>query len=143
MEYVEDQIQDYGRLHPSYEQIFSRPDSPLSELEHHVSAYDPNMSSAARYSPTPVSLSASPFPSPPLITTTETVTPINTNYDSELTDQSTSQSICHSENSSDFTDSTSEDLVSSVENDMILMPGKFCTVTFILIVEEFLIIKKI
>jgi hypothetical protein len=134
VEYVEDQARDFGRMYPSYEQVSfsSRANSPLSDFEHCVSPHDPNMSSAARYSPTPVPLPSSPFhnsivalqePSSPLISTSESAVRITNGYSSQLTDQSSNPSISQSENSQDFTDSTSDELVSSVGNELMLIQG--------------------
>lgn len=134
VECVEDQARDFGRMYSSLEQISfpTRADSPLSDFEHRVSPHDPNMSSAARYSPTPVALPSSPFnnsevnlpePSSPLISTSETSTKITSGYSSQLADQSSTASLPQSENSEDFTDSTSDDLVSSVGNELMLIQG--------------------
>ncbi|XP_015116917.1 PR domain zinc finger protein 10 [Diachasma alloeum] len=62
VEFAEDQSKDFSRMFP-YEQVsFSpRATSPLSDFEHRVSPLDPNMSSTARYSPTPVQLPSLPF----------------------------------------------------------------------------------
>ena len=123
-------------MYPSYEQVSfsSRANSPLSDFEHRVSPHDPNMSSAARYSPTPVPLPSSPFhnsvvvlqePSSPLISTSESATRVTNGYASQLTDQSSTPSISQSDNSEDFTDSTSDGLVSSVGNELMLIQGIF------------------
>ncbi|XP_031780315.1 PR domain zinc finger protein 10 isoform X1 [Nasonia vitripennis] len=133
VEYVEDQARDFGRMYP-YEQVSfsSRANSPLSDFEHRVSPHDPNMSSAARYSPTPVPLPSSPFhnsvvvlqePSSPLISTSESAVRITNGYSSQLTDQSSNPSLSQSDNSEDFTDSTSDGLVSSVGNELMLIQG--------------------
>lgn len=123
-------------MYPSYEQVSfsSRANSPLSDFEHRVSPHDPNMSSAARYSPTPVPLPSSAFhtaaavlqePSSPLISTSESAVRMSNGYSSQLTDQSSTPSISHSDNSEDFTDSTSDGLVSSVGNELMLIQGNF------------------
>lgn len=120
-------------MYSSFEQVsFSSRDSPLCGFEDRVSPQDPNMSSAARYSPTPVALPSSPFnntevdlpePSSPLISTSESTTKINNRYSSQLADQSATATLPQSENSEDFTDSTSDDLVSSVGNELMLIQG--------------------
>lgn len=108
-----------------YEQVsfLSRASSPSSEYEHRVSPHDPNMSSAARYSPTPVSLPAYPFSNSAVVPQEQTNPLISTSKSSreELIDQSTNHSISQSDNSSDFTDS--EGLVSSVGSELMLMPS--------------------
>ncbi|XP_014204044.1 PR domain zinc finger protein 10-like [Copidosoma floridanum] len=110
----------------------SRPNSPLSDFKHQVSPHDPNMSSAARYSPTPVPLHSSPFsnsavvlqePSSPLISTSESAVRINNEYSSQLNDQSSNTSTSQSDNSEDFTDSTNDELVSSVSNELMFVQG--------------------
>ncbi|KAJ8668881.1 hypothetical protein QAD02_000140 [Eretmocerus hayati] len=129
-----DQGKDFGRMLSSLDQVTfpSRADSPLCDFEDQVSPHDPNMSSAARYSPTPNPLPSSPFhnpvvtlpePSSPLISTTEPTVPISNGYSLQLTDQSSTPSISPSENSEDFTDSTSDELVSSVSSDLMLIQG--------------------
>ncbi|XP_014468242.1 PREDICTED: PR domain zinc finger protein 10-like isoform X2 [Dinoponera quadriceps] len=133
VEYVEDQPRDYSRLFPTYEQIFSpRAASPLSEFEHRVSPFDPNMSSAARYSPTPVQLPSSPFhnsvvvlqgPSSPLISQPEPNMRTNINYVTQLAHQSIdAQAVAQTDASTDFVDNGNEEgLVSGVNSELILM----------------------
>ncbi|XP_058809223.1 PR domain zinc finger protein 10-like [Phymastichus coffea] len=134
VEYVDDGAKDFGRIYPSYDQVSfsSRPNSPLSDFEHQVSPHDPNMSSAARYSPTPVPLPSSPFhnsvvvlqePASPLISTSESAVRMANDYTTHLTDQSSTPSLSQSDNSEDFTDSTSDGLVSSVGNELMLIQG--------------------
>lgn len=130
VEYVEDQ----NRLFPAYEHIsFSpRPPSPLSEFEHRVSPLDPNMSSAARYSPTPVQLPPSPFPNPvvvlqgptsPLISQPEQNIRTNINYTTQLAHPIDSQSVAQTDTATDFVGNGNEEgLVSG--NELILMQGK-------------------
>ncbi|KAL0119453.1 hypothetical protein PUN28_007740 [Cardiocondyla obscurior] len=126
VEYVEDQS---NRLFPTYEQIFSpRATSPLSEFEHRVSPLDPNMSSTARYSPTPVQLPSSPFhnsvvvlqgPSSPLMSQPEPNIRTNINYVTQLTHPIDTQTQT---DTTDFVGNGNEDgLVSSVSNELILM----------------------
>lgn len=97
-----------------------RASSPLSEFEHRVSPHDPNMSSAARYSPTPVQLPPSPFQnsvvvlqnspsSSSLNSSSETNTRTDINFVTELNDQNTSPSIPQNENTTDFVESNSEE----------------------------------
>ncbi|XP_043505940.1 PR domain zinc finger protein 10-like [Polistes fuscatus] len=129
VEYVPDQSRDYSRLFPTYEQVsFSpRPSSPLSEFEHRVSPLDPNMSSAARYSPTPVQLPPSPFhnsvvilqgPSSPLISTTESNVRSSINFVGQLTHPIDAQT----DTGTDFINEDNEEtLVSTVGNELILM----------------------
>lgn len=131
---MEDQSREYSRLFPTYEQVsfFPRASSPLSDFEHRVSPLDPNMSSAARYSPTPVQLPPSPFhnsvvviqgPSSPLISSTESTERGNVNYVSQLTHPIDAQSIQQSDNTADFVANENEQLVSSVSSELILMQG--------------------
>ncbi|KOC69036.1 PR domain zinc finger protein 10 [Habropoda laboriosa] len=133
VEYVEDQSREYSRLFPTYEQVsFSpRPSSPLSDFEHRVSPLDPNMSSAARYSPTPVQLPPSPFhnsvvvlqgsPSP-LISSSESNERANVNYVSQLTHPIDAQSVQQSDTTADFVANENEEqLVSGVGSELILM----------------------
>ncbi|XP_053980870.1 PR domain zinc finger protein 10-like [Hylaeus volcanicus] len=133
VEYVEDQSREYSRLFPMYEQVSfsSRASSPLSDFEHRVSPLDPNMSSAARYSPTPVQLPSSPFhnsvvvlqgPSSPLITPPEPNERANVNYVSHVTHPITTQNVQQTDNSADFVaNENAEQLVSSVGSELILM----------------------
>ncbi|XP_012283811.1 PR domain zinc finger protein 10 isoform X2 [Orussus abietinus] len=135
VEYVDEQPKDYSRIFPAYEQVsFSpRTSSPLSDFEHRVSPLDPNMSSTARYSPTPVQLPPSPFqnsvvvlqnPSSPMICPPETNARAGINYVSQLTDQNNVQSIPQSGTGTDFVDrSTDEELVTEVEGELILVQG--------------------
>ncbi|XP_043265284.1 PR domain zinc finger protein 10-like [Colletes gigas] len=133
VEYVEDQSREYSRLFPTYEQVsFSpRASSPLSDFEHRVSPLDPNMSSAARYSPTPVQLPPSPFhnsvvvlqgPSSPLISPPGPNERTNVNYVSQLTHSIGTQSVQQTDNPTDFVaNENAEQLVSSVGSELILM----------------------
>ncbi|XP_033230926.1 PR domain zinc finger protein 10-like isoform X2 [Belonocnema kinseyi] len=133
VEYVEDQTRDYTRMFSVYEPVSYSPraSSPLSEFEHRVSPHDPNMSSAARYSPTPVQLPPSPFqnsvvvlqnPSSPLIPASETNARTNISFVAQLADQTASQNIPQSDNPADFVDGSSEEsLVPG--NELILMQG--------------------
>ncbi|XP_031829350.1 PR domain zinc finger protein 10 [Nomia melanderi] len=133
VEYVEDQSREYPRLFPTYEQVsFSpRATSPLSDFEHRVSPLDPNMSSAARYSPTPVQLPPSPFhnsvvvlqgPSSPLISPPESNERTNVNYVSQMTHPIDAQSVQQTDNTPDFVANENEEqLVSSVGSELILM----------------------
>lgn len=126
VEYIDDQTRDFGKLYSTFEQVSfsSGPNSPMSDFKNQVSPHDPNMSSAARYSPTPVPLPSSVTElqeslSSPLITTSKSVVRINNDdYASQLNDRSS-----ESDDSDDFTDSTNEELVTSVENELILMQG--------------------
>ncbi|XP_011144676.1 PR domain zinc finger protein 10-like [Harpegnathos saltator] len=132
VEYVEDQPRDYSRLFPTYEQIFSpRAASPLSEFEHRVSPFDPNMSSAARYSPTPVQLPSSPFhnsvvvlqgPSSPLISQPESNIRTSINYVTQLAHPIDAQAVTQTDASADFVGNGNEEgLVSGVNSELILM----------------------
>nr|XP_034187392.1 PR domain zinc finger protein 10-like [Osmia lignaria] len=132
VEYVEDHSREYSRLFPTYEQVsFSpRPSSPLSDFEHRVSPLDPNMSSAARYSPTPVQLPPSPFHnsvvvlqgSSPLISPSESNERTNVHYVSQLTHPIDTQSVQQTDNSADFVANENEEqLVPSVGGELILM----------------------
>lgn len=134
---MEDQPRDYSRLFPTYEQIFSpRAASPLSEFEHRVSPFDPNMSSAARYSPTPVQLPSSPFhnsvvvlqgPSSPLISQPEPNIRTSINYVTQLAHPIDTQAVTQTDASTDFVGNGNEEgLVSSVSSELILMQGKKC-----------------
>lgn len=107
--------------------------SPLSDFEHRVSPHDPNMSSTARYSPTPVQLPPSPYhdsvvilqeSSSPLISTSEpTARPI-VNYTSQLSESTATKNITPSDNNAGFDDGSDENnIVSCVEEELILMPG--------------------
>lgn len=132
VEYVDDQSRDYSRMFPAYEQVSfsSRAPSPLSEFEHRVSPLDPNMSSAARYSPTPVPLPPLPFhnsvvvlqsPPSPLIVQPEADTRTNINF---VAGQSVDQGVQQTENVADFVNNSSEEgLVSTVGGELILMQG--------------------
>ncbi|XP_029680437.1 PR domain zinc finger protein 10-like isoform X1 [Formica exsecta] len=129
VEYVEDQ----SRLFPTYEQISLSPRaaSPLSEFEHRVSPLDPNMSSAARYSPTPVQLPSSPFhnsvvvlqgPSSPLISQPEPNIRTSINYVTQLTHPIDAQVVPQTDATTDFVGNGNEEgLVSSVSSELILM----------------------
>jgi len=131
VEYVEDQ----SRLFPTYEQIsFSpRAASPLSEFEHRVSPLDPNMSSTARYSPTPVQLPSSPFhnsvvvlqsPSSPLISQPEPNIRTSINYVTQLAHPIDTQTVSQTDTATDFVGNGNEEgLVSSVNSELILMQG--------------------
>ncbi|XP_051170020.1 PR domain zinc finger protein 10-like [Leptopilina boulardi] len=133
VEYVEDQTRDYARMFSVYEPVSYSPraSSPLSEFEHRVSPHDPNMSSAARYSPTPVQLPPSPFQnsvvvlqnsSTSLNSSSETNNTTNINFVAELTDQNTSPNIPQNDNTTDFVESNNEEgLVPG--NELILMQG--------------------
>lgn len=132
---MEDQSREYSRLFPTYEQVsFSpRASSPLSDFEHRVSPLDPNMSSAARYSPTPVQLPPSPFhnsvvvlqgSASPLISPPESTERTNVNYVSQLTNPIDTQTVQQADNSADFVaNGNEEQLVSSVGTELILMQG--------------------
>lgn len=134
MEYVEDQSREYSRLFPTYEQIsFSpRATSPF-EFEHRVSPLDPNMSSAARYSPTPVQLPSSSFPnsvvvlqgpSSPLISQPESNIRTSINYVTHLAHPIDAQAVAQTDTATDFVGNGNEEgLVSSVSSELILMPG--------------------
>lgn len=146
VEYVDDGTKDFGRIYPSYDQVSfsSRPTSPLSDFEHQVSPHDPNMSSAARYSPTPVPLPSSPFhnpvavlqePASPLISTSESTVRMANDYSSHLTDQSSTPSMSQSDNSEDFTDSTNDELVSSVGNELMLIQGTYSKIYLSLLLK--------
>lgn len=129
VEYVEDQ----SRLFPTYEQISLSPRaaSPLSEFEHRVSPLDPNMSSTARYSPTPVQLPSSPFhnsvvvlqgPSSPLISQPEPNIRTSINYVTQLTHPIDAQVVPQTDATTDFVGNGNEEgLVSSVSSELILM----------------------
>ncbi|KAG7213418.1 hypothetical protein KM043_002703 [Ampulex compressa] len=133
VEYVEEQSRDYTRLFPTYEQVsFSpRATSPLSDFEHRVSPLDPNMSSAARYSPTPVQLPPSPFhnsvvvlqgASSPLISPPQSNVQPSVNYVTQLAHPIDTQNVPQTDNTTDFVANESEqELVSSVGNELILM----------------------
>ncbi|XP_066596847.1 PR domain zinc finger protein 10-like isoform X2 [Prorops nasuta] len=133
VEYVDEQSRDYSRLFPTYEQVsFSpRPASPLSDFEHRVSPLDPNMSSAARYSPTPVQLPPSSFhnsvvvlqgPSSPLISSSDSSVQTNINYVAQINNTTDTQSNQQVGNTADYVNGESqEELVSSVGNELILM----------------------
>ena len=109
-----------------------RASSPLSEFEHRVSPHDPNMSSAARYSPTPVQLPPSPFqnstvvlqnPPSPLNSELESNTRISVNFVAQLSDQATSETIPQSNDPTDYVnEGNEEELVTG--NELILMQGK-------------------
>lgn len=137
---MEDQTRDYSRLFPTYEQILSpRAASPLSEFENRVSPFDPNMSSAARYSPTPVQLPSPPFhnsvvvlqgPSSPLISQSESSIRTSINYVTQLAHPIDAQA--QTDPSADFnSNENDEGLVSSVSSELILMQGKKSFVIFI------------
>ncbi|XP_018399990.1 PREDICTED: PR domain zinc finger protein 10-like isoform X2 [Cyphomyrmex costatus] len=129
VEYVEDQ----SRLFPTYEQIsFSpRAASPLSDFEHRVSPLDPNMSSTARYSPTPVQLPSSPFhnsvvvlqgPTSPLMSQPEPNIRTSINYVTQLAHPIDTQTVPQTDGTTDFVGNGNEDgLVSSVSSELILM----------------------
>ena len=134
MEYVDDQAKDFARIFPFNEPatFLSRANSPLTDFEHRVSPLDPNLSSAARYSPTPVPLPSSPFlnaaailqePTSTLMTASKTTEQINSVFSSQINEESSNLSLSQSENSGDFTDSTSDGLVSSVGNELMLLQG--------------------
>ncbi|XP_012252627.2 PR domain zinc finger protein 10 isoform X2 [Athalia rosae] len=135
VEYVEDNSKDYSRIFPPYEQVSfsSQASSPLSDFEHRVSPLDPNMSSAARYSPTPVQLPPSPFhnsvvvlqgPSSPLIPTSDQNVRPTINYVTQLTDQSTAQTVVQPDTTSDFVVAGNEEgLDAGVSGELILMQG--------------------
>lgn len=137
---MEDQSREYSRLFPTYEQVsFSpRPSSPLSDFEHRVSPLDPNMSSAARYSPTPVQLPPSPFhnsvvvlqgSSSPLISPPESNERTSVNYVSQLTHPIDTRNVQQTDNSADFVANENEEqLVSGVSSELILMQGTYCYV---------------
>lgn len=125
-------MEDQSRLFPMYEQIsFSpRAASPLSEFEHRVSPLDPNMSSTARYSPTPVQLPSSPFhnsvvvlqgPSSPLISPPESNIRTNINYVTQLTHPIDTQAGPQTDTATDFVDNGNEGLANS---ELILMQGE-------------------
>lgn len=88
------------------------------------------MSSAARYSPTPVQLTSSPFhnsvvifqgPSSPLISTNESNIRSSINFVGQLTNPIDAQT----DTGTDFIDRENEEtLVSSVGNELMLMQGK-------------------
>lgn len=114
-------------MFPVYEQVtFSpRPSSPLSDFEHRVSPLDPNMSSAACYSPTPVQLPQIQYqnsvvvlqdPSSSSSTSTDTSTRENINF---ITPDSATQG----NQQSVVVDDDNEELVSSVTGELILMQG--------------------
>lgn len=127
VEYVEDQ----SRLFPTYEQIsFSpRAASPLSEFEHRVSPLDPNMSSTARYSPTPVQLPSSPFhnsvvvlqsPSSPLISQSESSIRTSINYVTQLAQHPIdTQAVPQADTATDFDGNGNEEGLANSE--LILM----------------------
>lgn len=129
-------MEDQSRLFPTYEQIsFSpRAASPLSEFEHRVSPLDPNMSSTARYSPTPVQLPSSPFhnsvvvlqgPSSPLISQPEPNIRTSINYVTQLAHPIDTQTVPQTDTTTDFVGNGNEEgLVSSVNSELILMQGK-------------------
>lgn len=134
VEYVEDQSKDYTRMFP-YEQVaFSpRATSPLSDFEHRVSPLDPNMSSTARYSPTPVQLPSLPFqnsvvvlqsPPSPLMITTESNQRANINF---IETQSSRRNITEGEadSVSNFVDGeTEQGIAADVNGELILMQGR-------------------
>ena len=121
-------------MFPAYEQVsFSpRAASPLSDFEHRVSPLDPNMSSTARYSPTPVPLPPLPFhnsvvvlqgPPSPLIVPQETNARTNMNF---VAGQVGDQNVQQADNVNDFvTNGNDEELVSSVGGELILMQGNY------------------
>ncbi|EZA51044.1 hypothetical protein DMN91_003264 [Ooceraea biroi] len=126
VEYVEDQ----SRLFPAYEQIsFSpRAASPLSEFEHRVSPLDPNMSSTARYSPTPVQLPSSPFhnpvvvlqgPSSPFISQPESNIRTSINYVTQLAHPIDTQAVPQTDTTTDFVGNGNEEGLANSE--LILM----------------------
>ncbi|XP_046418986.1 PR domain zinc finger protein 10-like isoform X1 [Neodiprion fabricii] len=135
VEYVEDNSKDYSRIFPTYEQVPFSPQasSPLSDFEHRVSPLDPNMSSAARYSPTPVQLPPSPFhnsvvvlqgPSSPLISTSDQNVRPTINYVTQLADQSATQTVVQADTASDFVVAgNDEGLDAGVSGELILMQG--------------------
>ncbi|KAH0567521.1 hypothetical protein KQX54_010556 [Cotesia glomerata] len=141
VEYVDDnQSRDYSKIFSPYEQVSfysPRAPSPLSDFEHsQVSPLDPNMSSTARYSPTPVpqlpslsfpnSVVVLPDPPSPLIIPSDghARTNIN-NYISSH--NNTIQNVVQSADNTtmDFvnTDVHEETLVTSVNGELILMRG--------------------
>ncbi|KAF7992656.1 hypothetical protein HCN44_005000 [Aphidius gifuensis] len=134
VEYVEEQSRDYSRMFPTYEQVIysPRPNSPLSDFEHRVSPLDPNMSSTARYSPTPVQLPQIQYQnsvvvlqdqtSPIIVHETDDNQRANINFINQQNSTQTTQSNVN--DVEDFNvDNTSdtEELVSSVANELILM----------------------
>lgn len=92
------------------------------------------MSSAARYSPTPVQLPSSPFhnsvvvlqgPSSPLISQPESNIRTNINYVTQLAHPIDTQAVSQTDTSADFVDNGNEEgLVPSVSSELILMQGK-------------------
>lgn len=127
-------MEDQSRLFPTYEQIsFSpRAASPLSEFEHRVSPLDPNMSSTARYSPTPVQLPSSPFhnsvvvlqsPSSPLISQSESSIRTSINYVTQLAQHPIdTQAVPQADTATDFDGNGNEEGLANSE--LILMQGK-------------------
>ncbi|XP_034940799.1 PR domain zinc finger protein 10-like [Chelonus insularis] len=131
VEYVDDnQCKDFSKVFSPYEQVsFSpRASSPLSDFEHRVSPLDPNMSSTARYSPTPVQLSSFQnsvvvLPPSPLIIPPDNNTKANISYIPN------SNNIIHNvipqpDNTIDFVNTSNEEgLVTNVSSELILMQG--------------------
>ncbi|KAK0090153.1 hypothetical protein PV325_002578 [Microctonus aethiopoides] len=135
VEYVEDhQSRDYTKMFLPYEQVSfsSRAASPLSDFEHRVSPLDPNMSSTARYSPTPVQLPSVPFqnsvvvlqgPPSPLITPSND-TNIRTNINFISAPSNSVPITRQTDNVTDFVNNTNDEgLVTSVGGELILMQG--------------------
>lgn len=91
------------------------------------------MSSAARYSPTPVQLPPSPFhnsvvvlqgPSSPLISTSDQNVRPTINYVNQLADQSAAQTVVQADTASDFVVAgNDEGLDAGVSGELILMQG--------------------
>ncbi|XP_057327092.1 PR domain zinc finger protein 10-like [Microplitis mediator] len=141
VEYVDDhQSRDYSKVFSPYEQVSfysPRAPSPLSDFEHSkVSPLDPNMSSTARYSPTPVqqlpslafpnSVVVLPGPPSPLIIPSDGHARANiNNYISSH--NNTIQNVAQSGDSTtiDFVnnEANGEALVTSVNGELILMQG--------------------
>ncbi|XP_011300439.1 PR domain zinc finger protein 10 isoform X2 [Fopius arisanus] len=129
VEFSEDQSKDFNRMFP-YEQVsFSpRATSPL-DFEHRVSPLDPNMSSTARYSPTPVQLPSLPFQNPqvvlqsppsPLIQPQETNQRGTMNF-IETQGSPPNISSSEAESVSDFVSGESQQGISHVNGELILM----------------------
>lgn len=124
----DNQARDYSKMYLPYEQVsFSpRASSPCLDFEHRVSPLDPNMSSAARYSPTPVPYQNSVVvlqgPSSPLIIPTETNTRTHINY--VPVEDNNVPNVQQADNVADFVNATNEEgLVTGVGGDLILMQG--------------------
>lgn len=122
-------------MFPTYEQVIysPRPNSPLLDFEQRVSPLDPNMSSTARYSPTPVQLPQIQYQNSVAVLQDQT-SPIivhdNTRADINFINQQNSTQTTQS-NVNDVEDyhvdntNDTEELVSNVANELILMQSNY------------------